>query len=217
MMSSIRKDIDCLLRMYARRPGSGVVDDIVDSPFRELGLLENVPGESHTYRRIVGPKPSLPDAILAFASLDFMDRVGQAHTASMARLALDPGSPGRVFQLSELDIHQSLLRFTAGSRDLHLADPGGVRQLLVSGPPRHHARAILHDYYRALTGSHREWRLADDLPDATPRAARNRLPTDTVGQVAHALETYVRERHDQDELTALGRQVDFLARGGGLN
>lgn len=45
---SISKDVDCFLRMYAPRamPRS-LVDDLVDSPFRELGLLERVCPDFH--------------------------------------------------------------------------------------------------------------------------------------------------------------------------
>ena len=44
MKSSVQKDVDCLLRMYSRRDAQGRqgLDDLLDSPFRELGLIRPV-------------------------------------------------------------------------------------------------------------------------------------------------------------------------------
>src|SRR5690606_23173426 len=43
---SIKKDVDCVLRMYAptRARGREAFEDVLDCPFRELGLIEPVPG-----------------------------------------------------------------------------------------------------------------------------------------------------------------------------
>lgn len=74
---SVKKDVDCLLRMYASRSGGRQsVEDLLDCPFRELGLMEPVAGEPRAYRFAVGSKPTLPDAVVAYASPDFAAALG---------------------------------------------------------------------------------------------------------------------------------------------
>lgn len=146
MYSSIKKDVDCLLRMYAPKRFA-VEDDVVDSPFRELGLIESVVGSSRTYRFAMGPKYGLPDAALAYACLDFMARLGGASTITVARLAEDVGSPGRAFRLTEGDIYQRLVRFCRDLDSCETAEPAGVKQLLVNGSPGTVAQQVLDTYY----------------------------------------------------------------------
>ena len=51
VMGSIKKDADCLIRMYTqRRTGRQGLDDLFDCPFRELGLIQPVAGEPRSYR-----------------------------------------------------------------------------------------------------------------------------------------------------------------------
>ena len=102
--ASVKKDVDCLLRTYTvRRHGRQGLDDILDCPFRELGLIESAVGEEgRSWRFVVGEKPGLPDEIVAYCALDFASRSGEgARSISIARLAHDPGSPGAAFRLTE--------------------------------------------------------------------------------------------------------------------
>jgi len=152
--SSIKKDVDCLVRMYSTRKADQASDDAIDCPFRELGLIEPVPGEARTYRFAIGPKPGLPDPILAYAALDFMARTESASTITVARLAHDVGSPGKVFKLTEGAIFESLTRFANKDGRVRLAEPAGVKQVLV-GPHADAdlALAVLREYYKRETGS----------------------------------------------------------------
>jgi hypothetical protein len=136
--TSVQKDVDCLLRMYSRRDTQGrqTLDDVLDSPFRELGLIcPSQRGEKHHYRIIRGAKPTLSAAAVTYACLDYLSRgpVG-TQTITLSRLALDSGSPGRVFKLTEQDIAQAVEESAAVVGHLRLVRPAGARQLAISAP-----------------------------------------------------------------------------------
>lgn len=158
--SSLKKDVDCFIRMYSSVPGRKVIDDVIDCPFRSLGLLAAVPGERRAHRFLVGPKPTLPDEIVAFACLDFVGNKTGLRTTTLTRLTIDPGSPGRIFRLGEEAIHESLLRLQERGLQLTVAAVGGINQLSWSGAPAERAWEILSDYFVSASVSKHEL----DLP-----------------------------------------------------
>ena len=110
--ASVKKDVDCMIRTYTvRRHGRQGLDDILDCPFRELGLMEAAVGEEgRNWRFVVGEKPGLPDDIVAHAALEFAALSGGgARSISIARLAHDPGSPGAAFRLNETALFDALV------------------------------------------------------------------------------------------------------------
>ena len=146
----MKKDVDCLLRTYTvRRHGRQGLDDILDCPFRELGLIEAAVGEEgRSWRFVVGEKPGLPDEIVAYAALEFAARSGDgARSISIARLAHDPGSPGAAFRLTETALFDALSRAASSSDSLRVAEPGGLRQLLFDDDPATVAEQVLAAYY----------------------------------------------------------------------
>jgi hypothetical protein len=84
--ASIQKDVACLLRMYARRPKAREsIEDQLDCPFRDLGLIESTADDS-AFRFTIGRKPSLPDEMAVFAALDFLTFSGATgKTASVTK------------------------------------------------------------------------------------------------------------------------------------
>src|SRR5947207_496760 len=123
--ASVKKDVDCLLRTYTvRRHGRQGLDDILDCPFRELGLMEAAVGEEgRSWRFVIGDKPGLADEIVAHAALEFAARSGDgARSISIARLAHDPGSPGAAFRLSETALFDALSRAASSSDSLRVAE-----------------------------------------------------------------------------------------------
>lgn len=104
--SSIAKDVDCLTKMYAPRTslGSGAVEDLLDSPFRDLGLMEAIPDVPRTWRIVDNPRTPVPPEIVAYACVDYMAQTG-AKRMQLARLAHEPGSVGRAFRLAEPTLH----------------------------------------------------------------------------------------------------------------
>ncbi len=149
---SVRKDVDCLLRMYGRRETTGrqSIDDLIDSPFRELELIRSSPGrERGRFRFVRGAKRTLPAAAITYACLDYLARSGEgSRTASLTRLALDPGSPGRIMKLTENDIAEALEESAEEVNDLSLARPAGSRQLAVGIDPALVALGVLAARYR---------------------------------------------------------------------
>lgn len=149
MESSIKKDVDCLLRTFAmRRFGRQTMDDLLDCPTRELGLISATAGESRSWRFVVGPKPSLPPLIVAYACLEYMARVApRERTMSVARLAGDPGSPGKAFQLTESALHDALSASAAVSGYVQVIEPAGLRQLVVTAEPATLANDLITGFF----------------------------------------------------------------------
>jgi hypothetical protein len=144
-----------LLRSFAlRRQGRQTMDDLLDCPTRELGLLTLAPGETRSWRFVAGPRPSLSPTILAYACLDYVTAAAAGErTMSIARLTGDPGSPGRAFRLTETALYEALLTAAAGCRDLRVAEPGGLRQLVLTAPADVLAARFLNDHYTARAGA----------------------------------------------------------------
>ncbi|CAM3358232.1 DUF4007 domain-containing protein [Mycobacterium colombiense] len=147
MKSSLQKDVDCLLRMYSRRETQGrqTLDDLLDSPFRELGLVRPSPGPNkNAYRMVIGNKATLPSTAITYACLDYLSRGGEgSRTISLTRLTADPGSPGRVMKLTEQDIADAIDESASVVGHLGLARPAGSRQMAVSATPADVALEVL--------------------------------------------------------------------------
>lgn len=176
--SSIRKDVSCLLRTYAAADhGRASLDDLLDSPLRGLGLLERsgtaARGRGVGYRFLLGPKPSLPPEIVGFAMLEWMQQTGTARTASMANAAYEPGSPGKVFRLSEKSLNDALGQVADeyGFGNL-ITTAGATRFVLASNETYAEqsmpdiAHGLLTEYYRDLRMKLTR-RLGDDPADHT--------------------------------------------------
>ena len=149
--SSLKKDISALLRTYApaersRRTG---IDDLLDCPLRELNLIGRSPATGQ-YRFTLGPKATLPTAIVAYAVLDYVSRAGTGgNTVTLSRLAHEPGAPGQAFKLTEAEL-QAILEPTLERTDaLSLTTPTGAAQLAWGQDPATVAATILDDYYSA--------------------------------------------------------------------
>ena len=148
--SSIKKDIDCLLRMYSNRQQTGrqTIDDLLDSPFREIGLIVPSPTAPHTHRFVLGPKPTLSNPVIAYACLDYMARSeGASRAISLSRLTADPGSPGRALKLTEAVILEALESEILNHEALQLASPGGASQLIVSADPGATAQDLMVEHH----------------------------------------------------------------------
>jgi hypothetical protein len=151
--SSLMKDARCLLRMYGNvTQGRDLPEDSIDSPFAELDLIRPVPGSRREFTINRGPKRTLPDEILTWTCLDYLQLSGaRGRTISMAALTRSPGSPGRAFALTETSLTDALSRFSERhSGVISLTDAAGIRQLVSPDPdriPEEMAR-ILDVFYR---------------------------------------------------------------------
>lgn len=153
--ASIAKDVDCLTKMYAPRkavagsPGS--FEDLLDCPFRELGLLESVdspPGTPRTWRFTSTARTSLPARIVAYACLEYAARHdSSARTVSLARLANEPGGPGRAFRMREPELAQALTELCEQHSELGITYAVGQRSLVFSSDPGALAWDVLDEHY----------------------------------------------------------------------
>ena len=147
--SSIRKDMSALFRTYtpAERSARVGIDDILDCPLRELGIIGRSEATDR-YRFTIGPKPGLPADVVAFAALDYVDRTNpRSRTITLSQLAQESGGPGRAFKLMEADLREAIASVAAESARIELVTATGASQLSWSGSPRGTADAILDDYY----------------------------------------------------------------------
>lgn len=147
--SSVKRDVDTFVRTYAApRPSKKViVEDTLDCPLVDLGLLGVAPdGETLTLRR--GDQTTLPDEVFVYGLSEFLRlREHATKTLSLEELLFAPGSPGRVFSLSEagaLRRLDSLSQLTKGK--LTYDETAGLKQVLVHELPD--PLPLLRAYYR---------------------------------------------------------------------
>lgn len=188
--ASVSKDVDCLTKMYAPRkaiPGSpGSFEDLLDCPFRELGLLESVepsPGGRRAWKFTSTARSSLPARLAAYACLEYaadqiedgQGSIGSEGSISLARLATEPGSPGRAFRLREPALVQLLEDACRLHPELELATAVGRRSLIFREDPRTLAWTLVNAHYgnvhtRAGFATAEEWeRLHPGLVQARNR------------------------------------------------
>lgn len=147
--SSIKKDLGALLRTYApqERSSRSAIEDVLNCPLRELNLISKSV-EPGRHRFTLGSKPTLPPAIATYAVLDWIARTNTgSSTATLSRLANDPGSPGRVFKLSEPELLALLQPCVASTDALTLTTATGVVQLAWTKEPAEIAPKLLNDYF----------------------------------------------------------------------
>ena len=148
--ASFRKDVSCILRMYAGKPQRGMPsEESIQCPFVDLGLMTagSTPDRSMF---VQGDKPGLAPAIIAAACLQFAHRAAPtARTISFSRLLRDRGSPGMAFKLTEPSLYAALEAVADQRADLGISDSGGIVQVTYGDSPPAVARELLDDYYSA--------------------------------------------------------------------
>ena len=108
--SSLKKDVTALMRTYApaERTARSSIDDILDCPLRELGLITRSQA-TEKHRFAIGAKATLPSAVAAYSVLDYIAFSDPgANTVLLSRMADEPGAPGRAFRLNESELTETL-------------------------------------------------------------------------------------------------------------
>src|SRR5208283_6176045 len=78
-----------------------VLEETLDCPLAELALIQELEA-NHVYGFARGEHASLPLPVFAFALLTYWERTaGPRNALTFDEVAYRPGSPGRVFKLSE--------------------------------------------------------------------------------------------------------------------
>jgi hypothetical protein len=156
VLASIEKDFDCLIRMYSRKAARGrqTIDDLMDSPFRQLGLVIPSPSGPDAFRFALGEKPFLTDEVIVYASLDYLARTdSNSKTITTTRLTSDSGSPGRLFKISEERLNTALENCVTYVDGLEIASPAGATQLVVDGDINEIALLTLQHLYKVNKSS----------------------------------------------------------------
>ncbi len=125
---TLKRDIEVFLRSYVRR-GDSLNEDAAEPLLAELAIIREA-RLGGWYEFVRGPKPSLHDAIFAYALGDFWDRSGGSTTLTAEQVCYAWGSPGRVFKLDEDSVIARLMRLddlTDGA--WQWVDTAGLRQI----------------------------------------------------------------------------------------
>lgn len=154
--TSLEKDADVIAKMYAPRRATtgspGSAEDLLDCPFRDLGLLtsSDVP---RTWTFTTGARPTLPPAVVLHAALDFAntetgeENLRRGGTISVTRLAGAPGSPGRAFRLDEPRLVELLDRACDLDKGTSMVEVAGQRALHFDRPPTTLLRPTLERHF----------------------------------------------------------------------
>jgi len=128
--TTLRRDVECCIKSYVPNLGGESAEDVAEPILGELGLIQQGRKGVFEFRR--GPKHTLPDELFVYALLDFWSRrEGNSSTISFDSVALDYGSPGRVFKLDENGVADRILNLenlTKGA--LRWSDTAGMRQII---------------------------------------------------------------------------------------
>lgn len=133
--NSLSRDIDCFVKCYvpSRSKKSTILEDSLECPLIELGLIEETGNNSFAFVR--GEHRSLPLSIFTFALCRFWDEHAPSRqTIRFDEVAYQPGGPGRVFKLTEsalTDYLEQLNDYTSGKLGFDIT--AGLRQVYRRG------------------------------------------------------------------------------------
>lgn len=146
--SSLQKDISCLLHMYAPfKSRDNAIEDILDSPFVTLGLLQPDNDGKH-FSFHIGYKSTLPADIVVAACLEFAALLGKGErTISISRLLYEEGSPGSIFKLTESTLCDAVELLARKDQRIFLSDSSGLLQISFTEHPGVLAESVLDHYY----------------------------------------------------------------------
>jgi len=130
---TIKRDVECFVKTYvpASRSKKASLEERLESPLIELGLVKSTANSSTHFQIIRGPKSTLSMGIFLFALIEFWDSKSSASTLSYEAISHEPGSPGRVFLLDDAGLSQilsSLDSFTNGA--FRWSETAGLRQVV---------------------------------------------------------------------------------------
>lgn len=147
--NSLKRDVDCFVRTYtrARQSKNVILEDSLDCPLVDLRLISEL-NDGRTYQFQRGAQASLPDEVFTFALVEFWSASNsQSNTLAFAKLAYDPGSPGRTFKLDEDSLATRLERLeTLTKGALYYDETSGLKQVSKRSEIAH--MELLTRYYK---------------------------------------------------------------------
>lgn len=149
--TTVKKDVDCFLHTYIKKGQSKTIinEDHFSSPLSELGLITE--SSSGYFVSELGERKTLPAEIFAYALCDFIKKENidsGVNTMDFDSLLSKPGSPGRVFRLSEQGLSHKLDEASLLEEGLiSWQDSLGLRQILVNEKVKQQPELFLEMYY----------------------------------------------------------------------
>ena len=136
--SSVSRDVDCFIRTYCPSNGSSkqtLSEETFDCPLLALDLVQLYP-DGEIFRFAIGPKPSLPADVVAFALGQYFDRTQKSsNTLSVQECLYGTNSPGQVFKLDENSLLQYIEEIaTLTRKDVLLDETAGLKQIYRNRP-----------------------------------------------------------------------------------
>lgn len=149
--STVKRDVDCFLHTYIKKNNSknAINEDYFSSPLSELGLItESVSGY---YISELSDRQSLTTEIFAYALCDFIRNEtieSGVNTIDFDSLLSKPGSPGKIFRLSEQGLSHKLDEASLLSEG-HISwiDSLGLRQIQISEKVKNNPDFYLKMHY----------------------------------------------------------------------
>lgn len=145
---TLERDVDCFIRTYAGTRSAGG-EESFDSPFLALRLIQAT-SDTGLYRLNIGRKHNLPDALIGYAILRYMESIGELNV-SLVRLLFDPKSPGQVFKLNQGALVDAVLSLGDDRRSkLTYSDTAGLATVQYGGDRLtlvKDVKGILNRYY----------------------------------------------------------------------
>ncbi len=150
--STLRADVSVLARMYARHRvlGSGPVEEALDSPLAELGLIAET--GKHSYQSAFMERRGLPCEILGFSLIELLQSrcASNVPLEDLRQSSDDFVAPGTIFRLSEAGLMIKLEELARTYPNLFdLRETAGLRQLYLRREVP--AMEMLETYYRKMS------------------------------------------------------------------
>lgn len=130
--NTVKRDVDCFIRSYvpSKLKKGGVIEDTLDCPLVELGLLTEL-ADHDTFAFNGGERSSLSQQLFVYCLQVFWNQQdSNQNTLRYESLAYEPGSPGKVFKMSDNELVgrlESIEKHTRGA--LAYDDTAGLKQL----------------------------------------------------------------------------------------
>jgi len=147
--SSLKKDVNCLLRMYTEQVAQkNRKEESLACPFTDLGII-NTDTNSKRFVFKYGDKPTLPSEMIVSACLEFASSFeDDVKTVAMSRLLYDAGSPGQAFKLNESSLSNAIESIAKEVEEIHLTDAAGMMQIAYDSDPLELSAELLDKYYK---------------------------------------------------------------------
>ena len=144
VQNTLIRDSSCFLRTYVATSASQI-DDTLDAPLRQLGLLSVVPGHKRRIR-FQSPAWIAPEVVL-YCCADYLINIQHsASTVTLARLLQEINSPGRLLKLREDQLIRALSQSSLSSL-VDLNDSIGTMQVVIKTDLETIRWKVLQQYY----------------------------------------------------------------------